>query len=239
MNYPWPLEEIVSQLDTEPLPMQEESVRKQLADLGVHRELVELLQPLYARSGASTFFKSTLRLHPLAGDPEHGVPDLVAWNHPQMWKQYEPKKVNDTFYFCSNSFGDQFGIPVTQDGGILHDRIGVLWVERFTYQEAKVPWHTFFTRLAAEEAMQKFFLRTDEHAWAAQALGAPPPWQCFSSNVPAMLGGSDSIDNVSVQAMAVHVSFTLQLIAQAQQQSLAGRPLGMADLRDSQGEQVP
>lgn len=72
----------------------------------------------------------------------------------------------------------------------------------------------------------------DEHDWAAGSLGPPAPWECFSSNVPAILGGPDTLENVAIQPMAVHVSFTLQVIDQAQRQASAGAPLPMVDLRD-------
>lgn len=236
MDYPWPLEAIARHLDPEHVPAEAEAVRRRLAEWPLHPELVDRLQALYDRFDAATFFQGRWRLHPLGGYLAHGLPDLATWNHPGLWKQHEPHKGSDTFFFCSNSFGDQFGIPIHPDGRIRDDRVGVLWVERFVYQEAKLPWHTFLSRLAREEAVQAFFLRTEEHAWAAQALGTPAPWQCFSSNVPVMLGGSDRIDNVSIQSLAVHVSFTLQVIGQAQQQGLSGQPLGMADVRSPAGD---
>ena len=184
------------------------SVAQLLASFNLHASLVDFLTELYQTAQGATFFAGHLRLYPLAGDPQLGLPDLATWNGRDGWHQYQPQKINNTFFFCSNTFGDQFGIPVDGDGAILHDRIGMLWVEKGEYQEAKLTWHALFPRLASDEAMAKFLLRLDEHAWAAGTHGVPTSWQCFSSNVPVMLGGPDTIDNIAIQSMAVHVSFT-------------------------------
>lgn len=239
MSSAWRLDEITALLDTAPQKSHEPEVRRELGALGVHPTLVELLAPLYATADGATFFGGRLRLHPLHGDPEHGLPGLAGWNDRNDWQRFEPRKVNGTFYFASNTFGDQLGIPVDTEGAVLFDRVGVLWVERFTYQEAKVPWADFFSRLAGDASVAKFFLRMDEHDWAAGSLGTPAPWECFSSNVPDILGGPDTLENVAIQPMAVHVSFTLQVIDQAQRQASAGAPLPMVDLRDENAPSGP
>lgn len=233
MSSAWRLDEIAALLDAAPLKTHETEVRRDLAALGVHPTLVELLAPLYATADGATFFGGRLRLHPLHGDPEHGLPGLAGWNDRDDWQRFEPRKVNGTFYFASNAFGDQLGIPVDAEGAVLFDRVGVLWVERYTYQEAKIPWRDFFSRLAGDASIASFFLRMAEHDWAAESLGTPAPRQCFSSNVPVLLGGPDTLENVAIQPMAVHVSFTLQVIDQAQHQASAGAPLPMVDLRET------
>lgn len=224
MNDPWPQAEIRSHLDAEQPALSTAEASERLSALGLGAPLVAFLAPLYAAADGATFFDGTLRLYPLAGALERGLPDLAAWNDRSGWVQFEPPKKNTTFYFASNAFGDQLGAPLDEHGALLHDRVGVLWVERFLYQEAKVPWPSLIPRLAREAALANFFLRRQEHDWAAAGpLGKPEPWQCFSSNVPALLGGPDTLDNIGVHAMPVHVSMTLQLLGQAQQRAPLAR----------------
>ncbi len=234
-RYPWPFELLVALRDrsatTAMTAPADGTVADQLAALQLHPSLVGFLSGLYEAAQGATFFNSRLRLYPIAGDPDRGLPNLAAWNHVDGWQQYQPQKINHTFFFCSNTFGDQFGIPIDADGAVLHDRLGMLWVERFEYQEAKINWHTLFPRLADDPAMANFVLRNDEHAWAAGTLGVPLAWQCFSSNVPALLGGPDTIDNIALQSMPVHVSFTLQVIAEAKRRLEPGAATAMVDLK--------
>jgi hypothetical protein len=231
----WPVEEIKSMRDSVQPATLGIRAAEILASAGLHPSLVDFLAPFCDVVDGTTLLNGTLRPLPLLGQPEHGMPDLVAWNDKAGWKQFQPDKDYDTFYFCSNTFGDLFGIPVSADGSILRDRVGILWTERYEYQEAKVEWRTFLSRLANEAAMAKFFLRLDEYAWAASALGKPASWQCFSSNVPMILGGPNTIENVAIQSLAVHVSFTLQVIRQARQQATPGTPLAMVELYDESG----
>lgn len=233
--YQWPLAQIKSSFDHASRQPSAGRAESALSSAGLHRSLVDFLVPFYDAADGATFFDGVFRTHPLLGMQEHGIPDLVTWNDKRGWKQYEPERGYDTFYFCSNVFGDLFGVPVTSDGSILRDQIGILWVERYEYQEAVMEWRTFFPRILGEPAMARFFLRLDEYAWAAAPLGKPAPWECFSSNVPAVLGGPDTIENVAIQSLVVHVSFTLQVIRQARQQSEPGAPLAMVDLYDENG----
>src|SRR5262249_16812600 len=96
----------------------------------------------------------------------------------------------------------------------------------------------FVSRLNEEPPMREFFLRLPEFQWAAAALGKPASWECFSSNVPVTLGGSNSIDNVAIQSLVVHVSFTLQVIHHARQQHRAGERLALVELYDENGHLI-
>ncbi len=78
---------------------------------------VDFLAPLYASVDGATFERGYLRIYPLAGFKEHGAPTLMLWHNLKGWKQFEPPKLSDTFYFCSNVFGDLFGVQVTPDFG--------------------------------------------------------------------------------------------------------------------------
>ena len=53
-----------------------------------------------------------------------------------------------------------------------------------------------------------------------------------------LLGGSNTIENLDVQSLLVHVSFTLQLIRQAHQQAETGTPLGIIELYDDNGHLI-
>lgn len=108
---------------------------------------VDFLAPLYASVDGATFERGYLRIYPLAGFKEHGAPTLMLWNSLKGWKQFEPPKLSDRFYFCSNVFGDLFGVQVTPDLEMSRDRIGILWIERYEYQEAGVEWRNLFSSI--------------------------------------------------------------------------------------------
>lgn len=78
MSSAWRLDEIMALLDTAPPKAHEPEVRRDLAALGLHPTLVELLAPLYATADGATFFGGRLRLHPRHGDAEHGLPGLAG-----------------------------------------------------------------------------------------------------------------------------------------------------------------
>lgn len=228
--YPWPLDEMRARADAGSAAAGPVSV------LGA---LDSFLTPLYAALDGASWFDGALRLWPLAGDREHGVLPLVEWNDPRGWKRFEPPKRSRTFYFASNGFGDLFGLPVTEELAIADDRVGILWTEKYEYQEAVVPWKDFFPRLFTDPKFPPFFARTTEHEWAAGHLGKPAPWQCFSSNVAPALNGKQEIGNISIQSLPVHVAFTLQIFQQIKERGLKpGDPLPMVDLYDEQGNLI-
>lgn len=229
--YSWPIEKIRSAADPGVPQPEGPSVIQ-----GVPTSLQDFLLPLYQAADGASFLDGAFRIHPPAGIPPQGLPGLVAWNDPRGWKRFQPEKAYDTFYFCSNGFGDLFGIPVGLDGSILRDRVGVLWVERYEYQEVGLEWRMFFSRLLAEPQIANFFARIPEYEWASAALGKVSPGECFSSNVPQTLGGGDTIENVAIQSLAVHVSFTLQVIRQARGERIPGEPLGVVELYDESGD---
>jgi hypothetical protein len=82
------------------------------------------------------------------------------------------------------------------------------------------------------------FLRRNEYDWAAPVLGVPRSWECFSSKVPHVLGGPDTTDNITIQSMPLHVSFSLQVIGEARKRTAPGDKLGVVDLRDKDGRLI-
>lgn len=206
---------------------------------GMAPSLLEFLVPPYAEASGATFFNGAFRIHPADGFKDHGLPSLVTWNHAQGWKQFEDSKANDTFYFCSNSFGDLFGIPVTAEREKANDRVGMLWVEKYEYQEAGIEWKHMISRLFSEPGFANYFARLEQHEWLVNRLGRPAAWQCFSSNVPQILGGPNTLENISIQSLGVHVSFTLQLLKQWKEKTLVpGTPVSMVDLYDNEGNLI-
>src|SRR5205807_575217 len=104
-----PLREIESMRDSRPAATRQDMTASSLASASLDQSLVDFLVPFYEVADSATFFDGTFRTLPLRGLPDHGIPDLAAWNDKGGWKRYEPDKNYDTFYFCSNGFGDLFG----------------------------------------------------------------------------------------------------------------------------------
>jgi hypothetical protein len=233
--YEWPIVDIESKCDQPVQHLSEDQVRQALDRDGASASLIDFLTPLYASVDGATFERGSLRIYPLSGFKEHGAPTLTLWNKLNGWKQFEPPKLGDTFYFCSNVFGDLFGVPVTPDLEISRDRIGILWIERYEYQEAGVEWRTLFSSIFSSADYLNYFARVNKLTNLAH-LRTPAPWQCFSSNVPPLLGGPNTVQNISIQSLVVHVSFTLQLLKQWKEGKIEpGAPLAMVDLYDDNG----
>jgi hypothetical protein len=237
--YDWPLSQIQANWDQPVEKLPEEELRVALTCAGVGPSLVDFLVPLYGVANGATFFDGAIRILPFEGFKSHGFPGLLAWNDPKGWKQFEEPKLSDTFYFCVNAFGDLFGIPVSEHLEIVRDRIGMLWVERYEYQEAGVEWRRFFSAMFDQPDYAKYFARLHQYQWVVKQLGKPAPWQSFSSNVPVVLGGPNTVENISIQSLPVHASFTLQLLKQWKENKLvAGKPLPMIELYDENGNLI-
>lgn len=237
--YDWPLDQIQANWDQPAGRLSEEELRVALSRAGVGLSLVEFLIPVYGIANGASFFDGAMRILPFEGFKSHGLPGVLAWNDVNGWKRFEEPKLNDTFYFCVNAFGDLFGVPVNRDLEIARDRVGMLWVERYEYQEAGVEWRHLFSAIFEQADYAKYFARLDQYQWVVKQLGKPAPWQCFSSNVPAALGGPNTIENISIQSLRVHVAFTLQLLKQWKENKLvAGKPLAMVDLYDDEGNLI-
>lgn len=237
--YQWPVEVMQAHLDAPVQAFAPEEVKQVFTHAGLGQSLIDFLTPLYANFNGATFFDGAFRILPVEGFESHGFPLLMDWNSSRGWKRFEDTKANDTFYFCSNGYGDLFGIAISPEREILADRIGIYWVERYEYQEAGVQWQAFFPRMFETPDYANFFARVEQYRWAVAQRGKPAPWQCFSSNVPPVLGGPATIDNIAIQSLAVHVSFTSQLLQQWKEGKLVpGQPLAMVDLYDQQGNLI-
>jgi hypothetical protein len=237
--YEWQINQIKANWDQEVQELPEDNLHKALVGAGLAPSLVDFLAPLYANVNGASFFNGSFRILPLDGWRQHGMPGIFAWNDLKGWKRFEPEKLSDTFYFCANGFGDLFGIPVTAERELARDRIGMLWVERYEYQEAGVPWKNFFPSIFDQAGYADYFARREAYNWTLNSLGRPSPWQCFSSNVPAVLGGPNTIENLSIQSLSVHVSFTLQLLRLWKEKKLVpGAPVSMVDLYDEEGRLI-
>jgi hypothetical protein len=214
-----------------------DELARALKAAGYGDSLVELVTPLLARFDGATLFEQGLRLHPFHGLVERGLPSLVDWNDERGWKRYAPEKTATTFYFLSNSFGELIGIPLTEDRNVARDRIAILFPDKRVYREGGLSWSDFFGAVAARPDLAGFFAKAPQHAWACQQLGCvPEPWRCFSYAVPPALGGKEAASNLLVVSLTVHVSFSLQLLKQHQEGTLApGGQVAFVDLYDPEG----
>jgi hypothetical protein len=147
----------------------------------------------------------------------------VEWNAPDDWKLFAPSKGRNAFYFCVNAFGDLFGVPLDQHGEVARDRVATLWLEKSFYEESGIGWDRIMAKLVSnEDSMADYLGRLKEYAWAAAELGKPGPRECFSWDVPPIIGGSESIENLHIVSLPVSVSFTLQVIQQSREAGAAG-----------------
>ena len=214
-----------------------DEIARVLQGAGYGDSLVELVTPLLARFDGATFFERALRLLPFPGLAGRGLPNLVDWNDEGGWKRYAPEKTATTFYFLSNSFGELLGVPLADDRNVARDRIAILFPDKRVYREAGLSWSEFFGAIAARPDLAGFFAKAPQHAWARQQLGrVPEPWQCFSYAVPPALGGQEAASNLLIVSLTVHVSFSLQLLKQHQEGTLApGQQVAFVDLYDPEG----
>jgi hypothetical protein len=210
-------------------PSPKEKYKKALLHAGYGERLSEEVAKIYSLADGATFCDGALRIYPFEG--EHGLPDLIIWNDEKDWKKYSPTPTKNQFYFLSNSFGDLFGIPLDAKNEIEFDRVAYLDVGQYKAQQIGKTIVTFLASLKPKDELAEFYGRIPAHKWAGEKLGIPHPWQCFSANVPILLGGANSLDNVSVAPLPVHVSFTLQLLKQFAEGKLkAGDPLPKVDV---------
>lgn len=213
--YDWPLDEIRARLDRPVKRGDGEKIRAELASGGLGGSVADFLVPLYEHSDGGTFCDGAFRIIPLQGSKKHRVPGLLGWNDDEL-KEFGPAGAGNTFYFCMNAFGDLFGVPLGEDREIARDRVGVLWLDRYTYEESSVPWNEIFAKLLADQDNMAGYLgRLKDYEWASGFLGKPDIWHCFSWKLAPALGGDESIDNLQIVSASVHVSFTLQVFKQS------------------------
>ena len=216
--YEWPVDAVVAKLDTPVKKLDSGKFRKGVVDQGYGESLAQFLSQLYERANGGTFYDGAFRIIPVEGSEDDQMPGLLEWNEPGSWKSYGPRGSESVFYFCMNSFGDQFGIPLDENGEIARNRTSVLWVEKSVYEESSLEWGEILLKLLSNESdMATYLARLKEHEWARGFLGEPSRWECFSWDLPPILGGPDDIDNLKIVPAPVHVSFTLQVIKQSRE----------------------
>jgi hypothetical protein len=214
--YQWPIDEIVAKLDSPVKKMDPSQFEKILVDHGYGKSVVEFLSPLYQQANGGTFYDGAFRIISIEGSEADRMPGLVEWNDPEDWKSYAPPAGKEIFYFCMNAFGDQFGVALDENRELARDRTGVLWLERYVYEEASLEWKNILLKFLTNESdMGTYLARLKEYEWAVGFLGKPTPWQSFSWNQPPIIGGTQDIDNMKIVPTPVNVSFTLQVIQQA------------------------
>ena len=221
--YSWPIEQIRAMLDAPVKRTDPAKLGEALTAAGYGRTLVEFLAPLYEQAGGGTLYDGAFRILPLQGSKKERSPSLVDWNAPDDWKQFAPANGRNAFYFCANVFGDLFGVPLDERFEVARDRVSTLWLEKSFYEESGIGWNAIVAKLLAnEDSMADYLGRLKEYTWAAGKLGKPGPRECFSWDVPPVIGGSESIKNLRIVSLPVSVSFTLQVIQQAREGGAAG-----------------
>jgi len=217
--YNWPLDEIAAKLDSSAKAVNRSGFYEKLANSAYQDSVADFLWELYENANGGTFWDGAFRVIPFRGSKRNRVPGIVEWNDPTDWKEFAPSESKNVFYFCTNAFGDLLGVPLDKTGGIARDRVGVLWVEKYSYEESSLGWSAVLSKLLKnEDQMATFLARLKEYTWAVEHLGRPDPSQCFSWNLPPILGGSETIDNLKIVPTPIDVSFTLQVISQSRRQ---------------------
>lgn len=211
----WPIELIREELSAKQPVKQSTAVNAALTKGGLGATLVNFLAPLLQIADGAAFLDGAWRVASIEGDHHNKIPNLFQWNALDEWKQYAPTTTHKVFYFCSNSFGDQFGVPVTAELEVAADRLSVFWVEKYSCEISAVPWGEMFAKtLTNEDEMAVYLARTKEHKWASKHLRSPKATESFSWTVPLLAGGEPSIDNLAISNTSLHVGFTLQILQQ-------------------------
>lgn len=211
----WPIELISEELGPKHPVRKPAEVRAALAKGGLGASLVDFLAPLFEVADGGVFLDGAWRVASLEGHRASKMPDLFRWNALDEWKRYAPPATHKVFYFCSNSFGDQFGVPVTPELEVAADRVSVFWLEKYRCEVSSVPWGDIFAMtLVNDEEMAVFQARIKEHDWASHNLRPPKPTESFSWTVPILAGGEPSIDNLVISNTPLHMEFTLQILQQ-------------------------
>jgi len=210
-SYPWPIAELLASVDATPSGHDVKEVRTFLFESGLPESLIDFLAPLYAALDGATFLQGRLRLLPLEGDPENGLPDLISWNHPAGWQQFV-ESGRPAVYFMTNTFGDQFGVPVDEDYELGEDRVAMLWINKSEFQEGGYRWSDLAKGIGSDPRAAAYFGRKDEADWAKQHLGEIETWQVYGMKAPAALDGPSTPENFVVRTMVEHVMLTPQLI---------------------------
>lgn len=212
----WPIDQIVAAADKPARKLDKAEFTEALATAGYGIALIGFLFGLYEKAGGCTFYDSAYRIHPFRGDSRHHLPTLVEWNDLEGWKRLAPAKAQNIFYFCSNAFGDQFGMALDAKKDLANENLAVLWVEKYRFESATASWPEAMAALVTnDEAVGSYLARLKEVAWASEKLGMPAPYECYSSKVPVALGGGKTLDDIEIKPMALHVDFTLQVLSQA------------------------
>ena len=217
--YKWPQNLILQYLDQPVMRINYKEFEDTLKNSGYGQSLVNFLAELYMQANGGSFYQGAFRILPLRDDEKKSIPGLISWNSQTDFKENSPINSRNTFFFCANAFGDLFGVPLEKNGEISNDKVGVLWIEKYFYEESSKEWNEIFTKLLKnQDSMGTYLARLKEYEWVQEHIGRPQIWECYSWSLPILLGGEAKIDNIKISPMAVHVSFSLQVIKQGLEQ---------------------
>jgi len=214
----WPVDLIRASLD-QPVPAcAPAQVRAAIVAAGYGPKLARFLSELYTCANGGSFYDGAFRIIPLEGRGDGETLGLFDWNRAGDWQEYAPANARSIFYFCMNAFGDLLGVPIDGEAELAADRVAVLWLEEARLEIFPIGWSLAVFRFLKDiDHVGGFLARLREYEWAVGFLGKPEPDQCFSWKMPPIVGGEESIRNLEIAPAYIHVSFTLQVIREAQQ----------------------
>lgn len=141
------------------------------------------------------------------------TPSLFDWNSDKGWRSDWPQWRDRLIVFAYDWNGSQFGIDPSRKG---KDELLVSILEPDSGELLQTP-HSFAEFLAhsatdeADAALSLSFYQE----WLERGGETPKPGMCAGSKVPLFLNGSDSVDNLSMQNLAVYVSLCGQMYAES------------------------
>jgi len=141
------------------------------------------------------------------------TPSLFEWNSDKDWRSDWSQWRDRLIVFAYDWNGSQFGFDPARKGNgellvsILEPDSGELLQTPHSFAE-------FLAHSATDEADAALSLSFYKE-WLEQGGERPKPGMCAGSKVPLFLNGSDTVDNLSMQNLAVYVSLCGQMYTES------------------------
>jgi hypothetical protein len=141
------------------------------------------------------------------------TPSLFEWNSDNGWWSDWRQWRNRLIVFAYDWNGSLFGLDLArkENGELL---ISILEPDSGELLQTPHSFAEFLAHSATDEADAALSLSFYKE-WLGRGGEAPKPGMCAGSKVPLFLNGSDTVDNLSMQNLAVYVSLCGQMYTES------------------------
>jgi len=141
------------------------------------------------------------------------TPSLSEWNSDKGWRSDWPQWRDRLIVFAYDWNGSQFGFdPARKANGEL--LVSILEPDSAELLQTPHSFAEFLAHSATDEADASLSLSFYQE-WLERGGETPKPGMCAGSKVPLFLNGSDTVDNLSTQNLAVYVSLCGQMYTES------------------------